>query len=182
MNLPPIDFPFSLIFGICLGFGVCLAVCIGRILSDGAVQNVNADWLLQLSTERYRPMLRLLGEDDVAFLRAQPGFRSPMVARLRAQRCQILRAYLKSLDVDFRGMCAAIKLLMVQSHHDRPDLARALFRYQLSFAAGILLVRMKMIFYRLGLAKVDVASLIVLFDITRVQLRNLAPALEPVSL
>jgi hypothetical protein len=182
MNIPPIDFPFSLIFGICLGFGVCLAVCVGRILSNDPTQNVDADWLLELSTERYRPMLRLLGDEDVAFLRAQPGFRPSMAAKLRAQRCQILSAYLRSLDLDFRWMCAAIKVLMVQSRQDRPDLARTLFRYQVSFAAGILMARVQLMFYRLGLGKVDVAGLVALFDITRVQLRNLAPAISPASL
>ena len=95
MNIPPIDFSFSLVAGICLGFGLCLAVCVGRILSHDSAQKVNPEWLLQLSTERYRPMLRLLSDDDVAFLRAQPGFRPSMAAKLRAQRCQILKAYLK---------------------------------------------------------------------------------------
>lgn len=174
MNLPPIDFPFSLILGVCLGFGVCLAICVGRILSHDSAQDVNPEWMLQLSTERYRPMLRLLSQDDVAFLRAQPGFRPPMAAKLRAQRCQILRAYLSSLDMDFRLMCAAIKILMVQSHQDRPDLARALYRYQLSFAASMLMVKAGMIFYRLGVGRVNVARLVALFDVTRIQLRSLA--------
>jgi hypothetical protein len=175
MNIPPIDFPFSLILGICLAFGVCLAVCVGRILSRDTTNQVNSEWLLQLSTERYRPMLRLLGDDDVAFLRAQPGFRPPMAAKLRAQRCQILCGYLRSLDRDFRYMCAGIKTLMVQSHQDRPDLARALFRYQFSFSVGMIVVRAKMLCYRMGLGTVDVANLVALFDLTRLQLRNLAP-------
>jgi hypothetical protein len=121
-------------------------------------------------------MLRLLSEDDVAFLRAQPGFRPSMAAKLRAQRCEILRVYLRSLNSDFRLMCAAIKILMVQSHRDRPDLARTLFRYEFSFALGLLSVRTKMIFYRLGVGKVDVVRLVDLFDVTRHQLRSLAPA------
>jgi hypothetical protein len=182
MNIPPIDFPFALILGICLAFGVCLAICVGRILTHDPAKTVNPEWLLQLSTERYRPMLRLLGEDDLAFLRAQPGFRPSMAATLRAQRYQILRAYLKSLDLDFHRMCAAMKVLMLQSHQDRPDLARALFRYQLSFTFGMFLVQAKMMFYRMGLGTVDVARLVSLFDAARLQLKTLAPVMSPASL
>lgn len=182
MTIPPIDFPFSLIFGICLCFGVCLAVCVGRILSRGNAAPVNLEFLLQLSTERYRPMLRLLSDEDADFLRAQPGYKPSMSAKLRAQRCQILRAYLKSLDQDFRYMCSAIKSLMVQSHHDRPDLARALFRYQLSFATGMMMVQVRILFYRAGLGTVDVGGLVNLFDVTRLQLRTLTPIATAASL
>jgi hypothetical protein len=176
MNVPPIDFPFSLVLGICLGFGMCLAICVGRILSHDSGPSPSPEWLMQLSTERYRPMLRLLSEEDIAFLRAQPGFRPSMAAKLRAQRCQILKAYLRSLDADFRRMCVGIKALMVQSHQDRPDLARLLFQHQLKFSAYMMLVKVRMVLYRLGLGKVEVASLVTLFDVTRGQLRTLVPA------
>jgi hypothetical protein len=176
------DLPIYAIFGVCLGLGAWLAACVARILSEAPQRHMGTDWLVQLSTERYRPMLRLLGEEDFAFLRAQPGFRPSMVARLRAQRCKILRAYLRSLDLDFRRMCAAIGFLMVQSSQDRPDLARALYRYRVSFAAGMMTVRVKMMFYRLGLGKVDVRGLVGVFETTRVQLKTLVPAMAPASL
>ena len=60
---------------------------------------LNADWIDDLSVERYRPMLRLLDERDIEFLRSQPGFTPRMAARLRAQRTQIFRGYLRNLAV-----------------------------------------------------------------------------------
>ena|SRR5581483_2020810 len=182
MNVPPIDFPFTLIVGLCLAFGVGLAICVGRLLSHDTHTQVSMDWLLQLSSERYRPMLRLLSDDDIAFLRSQPGYRPSMASKLRAQRCQILKAYLKSLNQDFRSVCTAIRTLMVHSHQDRPDLARALFRYQLSFSVNMTMVRVRMIFYRGGLGSVDVSRLVKLFDLTRLELRSLAPSAMPASL
>ena len=53
---------------------------------------VTAEWIDELSIERYRPMMRLLDSGDIEFLRAQPGFTPKMVTKLRAQRCQIFAA------------------------------------------------------------------------------------------
>jgi hypothetical protein len=180
MNLP-IDIPYSVI-GVCLVFGVVLAICVGRFLTRDHKMHVNPEWALQLSTERYRPMLRLLSDDDVAFLRAQPGFKPSMAAKLRAQRCQIFQAYMHSLDRDFRALCAATKTLIVQSHQDRPDLARALFRTQFSFTAAMWSAKLQMLFYRLGVGTVDASGLVARFDLTRTKLRDLAPAVMAASL
>ncbi len=182
MNISSIDVPFSVVIGVCVVLGICLAICVSRLLTRDAKVRLDPEWALQLSSERYRPMLRLLSDDDVAFLRAQPGFRPFMAAKLRAQRCQIFRAYLRSLDLDFRSLCATIKAMMVQSHQDRPDLARALFRYQFSFAVGMMSAQMKMTLYRLGLGTVDATGLVAVFDVTRAQLRNMAPAVMAASL
>src|ERR1022692_3495604 len=58
---------------------------------------VTAEWIDQLSTDRYRPAMRLLDSRDIDFLRSQAGFTPKMEARLRAQRCQIFRGYLRCL-------------------------------------------------------------------------------------
>src|ERR1035441_9092708 len=71
---------------------------------------VTAEWIDELSTGRYRPMMRLLDSRDIEFLRSQAGFTPKMEARLRAQRCQIFRGYLRCLDMDFQRVCVALKL------------------------------------------------------------------------
>ncbi|HUK18419.1 MAG TPA: hypothetical protein VLW65_18475 [Bryobacteraceae bacterium] len=137
---------------------------------------VTAEWIDQLSVERYRPMLRLLDGKDVEFLRAQPGFTPIMETQLRRQRCQIFKGYLRSLSLDFRRVCAAIKLLMLYSKNDRPDLAGALVQNQLAFGLAFLQVELTLQFYRWGLCDVDVDSLMRIFDVTRLELRALVPS------
>jgi hypothetical protein len=121
-------------------------------------------------------MLRLLDERDLEYLRSQPGFSPRMEAKLRAQRCRIFRDYLNGLEGDFRRVCTALKVLMLQSQFDRPDLASVLVRHQASFALGVAMVHVRLIFYRWGICGVDVSSLVKTFDTMRLELRNLAPS------
>src|SRR5215471_18157430 len=87
---------------------------------------VTAEWISDLSIERYKPMMWLLDSSDIEFLRSQPGYTRDMESKLRAQRCLVFRGYLRCLNGDFQRVCTALKLLMVQSHQDRPDLANVL--------------------------------------------------------
>ena len=157
------------------------ALLIRRIAAPGGSLPVTAEWIDELSVERYRPMMRLLDGGDVEFLRTQPGFTPKMVSRLRIQRCQIFRGYLRSLNSDFGRVCAAIKLVMLQSRHDRPDLAGALMRQQVQFAAGLAGVYFRLVLYRWGLCGVDVSSLVKIFDVMRLELRTLVPAASPMG-
>lgn len=136
---------------------------------------MTAEWIGELSVERYRPMMHLLNSADLAFLRAQPGFTRGMEATLRAQRCQIFSGYLRSLNTDFSRICAAIKVLMLQSRDDRPDLAGILLKHQALFACGVAAVYGQMLLYRAGLCGVDVAPLMRIFDDMRRELRVLIP-------
>ena len=160
---------------------ICAAILFGlvRLLrgmsAAGRNLPVTADWIDELSVERYRPMMRLLDGADLELLRLQPGFSAEAAAKLRLQRCHMFRGYLRSLSTDFGRICGAIKLLMVQSKHDRPDLAAALMRQQFLFAVGVLTVNCRLVLYRFGLCGVDVTSLIKIFDGMRVELRNLVP-------
>ena len=139
---------------------------------------VKRNWRYPLSVDRYRPMLHLLDERDFVWLRTQPGYTPDMTARVRQQRCQVFRQYLQSLNNEFQHMVEALKLVMVQSSQDRPDLARVLIRMQILFALGMLLVRVRLVLYRWGLAKVDISPLIGMFDFVREKLRATATAEE----
>jgi hypothetical protein len=137
---------------------------------------LNADWIDDLSVERYRPMLRLLDQREIDFLRSQPGFTPGMADKFRAQRTQVFREYLRDLSVDFRRVCMAVKVLMLQSHRDRPDLAATLVRQQAQFALGMSMVEARLFLYRWGLCTVDVSALVKTFDVMRLELRSMAPA------
>jgi len=160
---------------------LALVLLIRKVVSPGGSLPVTAEWIDELSIERYRPMMRLLNGGDLEFLRTQPGFTSKMETKLRIQRCQIFRGYLRCLSSDFGRVCAAIKLVMLQSRHDRPDLAGALMRHQALFAAGICNVQFRLFLYRWGLCAVDVSSLVKIFDMMRVELRSLVPSAVPMG-
>lgn len=129
--------------------------------------------------ERYRPMLRLLEQGDLAFLRSQPGFEPAMARRLRRQRSYIFKNYLRNLAADFQRTCTALKLVMLHSRNDRPDLAGVLMRAQTAFAWGLIEVQFRLALYRLGLASVDVTGLVKLFNGMQLELRSFIPAAMP---
>ena len=137
---------------------------------------VTAEWISELSTDRYRPMMRLLDPDDLEFLRSQPGYTPEMESRLRAQRCQVFRGYLRCLNLDFRRVGTALKIIMSQSEHDRGDLATILLHHQVQFALGLQVVRVRLQFYQWGIGHVDAASLLTIFDLMRIELGGLMPA------
>jgi hypothetical protein len=83
---------------------------------------------------------------------------------------------LHDLDDDFKRICLALKVLIVQSKQDRPDLASALVWNQMRFACGIMIVQVKLVCYRYGVGTVNVAGLVKLFDGMRIQLRTLVLA------
>lgn len=169
--------------GILIAFAVLACVAVGAALvfvihtvARPASLPVTADWIDELSMDRYRPMLRLLDEREFRELRSHPGFTPAMASRLRRQRCRIFRGYLRSLSSDFSRVCLALKLLMMQAGEDRADLASTLVRTQIAFACGMLAVYVRLALFAAGVGTVDVASLLQVFDGLRIELRTLVPA------
>jgi hypothetical protein len=161
---------------LCLGLGIGIWWLVRRIVSPDAHLPVTAAWIEELSPDRYGPMLRLLDQQDLAFLRRQPGFTPRMVSRLRAQRSQVFRGYLRSLNYDFARVVMALKLVLMHAHKDRPELAAALVRQQILFAAGIATAHARLLLYRWGWCSVDVTGLMRIFDAVRLELQSLVPA------
>jgi len=154
-----------------VGFGILLR----KLAAGPGTLPVTAEWIDELSMERYRPMLRLLSEEDLQFLASQPGYSPKLARQFRAQRCEIFRGYLGWLRSDFERVCTAIRLLMVQSRNDRPDLAVFLVRQKAMFFAGLLQIHCRLYLYRFGVAGVNVSGLMQTFDSLRVELRHLVP-------
>jgi hypothetical protein len=126
-------------------------------------------------------MLRLLDEADFQYLRTQKGFTPALEKRLRGQRVETFLGYLRMLEGDFTRVCLALKVMLVQSDFDRPDLASALLHRQLTFACGILLIHFRLLLFRRGLAAVDATSLVDLFDGMRLELKTLLPGTVAVA-
>ena len=161
---------------VCAGLLVLLVVLVRKNTRGRSRLPVTAAWIDELSVERYRPMMRLLDNQDVEFLRCQPGFTAGMIKRLRAQRAMIFGEYLRCLRDDFQRVCFALKLLMLQSRRDRPDLAAALVRQQMLFTVAMVQARIRLLLYRAGICGVDVSDLVQIFDGMRLELRSLVPS------
>jgi len=161
------------------GMLLTVAMLFRKLNSRGSCLPVTAEWIEALSVERYGPMMRLLDGRDVAFLRSQPGVTPAMALNLRVQRCRVFRGYLGCLSDDFSRVCTALKLVMLDSGLDRPDLASVLLHHQLQFAYGMLLVHFRLFLYRWGIGSVDGAGLVKLFDAMRLELQSIVPIGEP---
>jgi len=157
-------------------FAAAIAWLLRQIGHTGTHLPVTADWIEDLSVERYRPMMRLLDPDDARFLTSHPACQSEWERRLRVRRCQIFRGYLRCLNGDFGRVSMAIRILMVQSRYDRPDLARVLIRRRLEFLWRMAAAHVRLLLYGWGCSAVDVRHLVRTFDSLRLELRALLPA------
>ncbi len=120
--------------------------------------------------DRYRPMLRLLSENDLAFV----GTDSHLKRTLRATRRELFRGYLRCLTRDYAHLLACVRHAMVQSGLDRPDLARALARNRLLFALTMCNVEIHLAMHAAGLGSVDTSGLIDALEVLRGQLNVLS--------
>ena len=164
-----------------MGMGFVVVFLVRRLGSDHQLLPVTIDWLSELSTDRYRPMLRLLDATDFQFLRAQKGFTPEMEKRLRRQRVQAFREYLRLLEADFDRISTALRVILAQSAHDRPELASLVLQRRLRFALGLIEVHCRLALFGLGWSRVDVSGLIQLFDGMRLDLHKLVPASSPTA-
>ena len=146
--------------------------------------DVAVDQCLALSLDKYKPMERLLQEDDFRFLAAQPGYSPQLGRRFRTERRRIFRGYLRNLKRDFGRVSFAFQLLIVHSAEDRGDLASMLIRQRLLFALGMLAVEGRLLLHAAGIGTVEVSGLIRSLEAMQFQMRQLLtpPELSTVNL
>jgi hypothetical protein len=123
-----------------------------------------------VDVDRYRPMLRLLSLEDTELI-ADPALRR----KLRVQRCNLFRDYLRHLSEDYGKLLAGLRLIMTQSGTDRPDLAKVLVRNRVLFAVALCQIEFRLGLYVLGIGnaegvKRDVLGLVDALNILRGQL------------
>jgi hypothetical protein len=140
---------------------------------------ITADWINELSAERYRPMTRLLRTDELSFLRSHAGFTAIPASQFRKQRAQVFRGYLRCLHRDFQRISMAIRVLMVQSRDDRPDLARVLVRRRAIYTVAAAVVHARLHLYQWGICEVDATGLMRTFEALQLELRALLPKKLP---
>jgi hypothetical protein len=159
----------------CIAIGSGLIYAVRKIACPRVALPATLDWIDELSTERYQPMLRLLSDEELEYASHQPGYTPKRAAEFRRQRCEIFRGYLRSLSADFNRVSIALKLLMVQASDDRPDLAAALIRTRIAFTFAIVAVHVNVLLFSYGIGHVNASQLLRLFDGMRLELRTLVP-------
>jgi hypothetical protein len=122
------------------------------------------------SLDRYQPMGRLLGDEDMLFLKSQPGYRPEMGARWERERRQIFRFYLNELKSDFRHLHAQARELVANSGADSAGLAETLMKQQMAFFRVTTALECRLVLQRVGLGKADVGPLMQLIDAMRADL------------
>ncbi len=102
-----------------------------------------------LDASRYRPMDRLLSGEDERYLKAQ-GVSGRGLRQFRAQRRRTFRMYLNSLSTDFSRVTRAMKLALVGSQQENPELEKALLRAQATFVYALAMVEFRLALHALG--------------------------------
>jgi len=95
-------------------------------------------------------MLWLLSDHRLLYIRARGGLIRAL--RIRGRRYRVFKSYLGSLRSDFKNTSDALKLVMVLSSHDRPDLASSLVRAQIKFYWRLVLLHVRLVRYRWSLS------------------------------
>ena len=118
---------------------------------------------------QYRPMLRLLVDEDIDFT-------SDKAARgeILAGRRQLFRKYLHGLTEDYGRLLAGIRLTMVQSGVDRPDLAKALLQHRALFAVALCRIEFRLWLHAVGIGTDDLSGVVDAFNVLQRQVMALA--------
>src|SRR5262245_37103151 len=159
--------------------GCILGFLIRKLTMPATVSQCDPSWINGFSVEKYRPMLRLLSDDDESFLSGQPGFEPKMWNKLRRERRKIFRAYLRNLVRDFHRLHLAGRMILVYSEQDRPELASALMQQRLLFTWAVLSLQFRLTLHALGVGGVDVQPLVQMLESMRTSIGQLTPVSQP---
>jgi hypothetical protein len=157
-----------------------MALLVSNLGSSNNSLPLTAEWIDEISSERYLPMARLLDTGEIEFLRSQPGYNRHMESRMRAEHLQVFRGYLRGLREDFGRICTALQVVMAHSQAERPFLAMELVQRRILFVSEMLAVELRLVLYGMGIGSVDVTALVRTFEAMRLELRQLVPMDETV--
>jgi hypothetical protein len=167
--------------GACVVLFIIVAALLLRSLMQQNRQSVpDPAWIQTFSADRYRPMLRLLAEDDYEFLTAM-GTDSSTVRHLRAERRRIFRLYLNNLVRDFGRLHRAARILVLESELERSEVAARLVRIRFDFFLAVCAIRCRLVLHAAGLGAVDVRRLIEALECMRSDVRTLVPVAQPAA-
>jgi hypothetical protein len=125
------------------------------------------------SLDRYQPMGHLMAEEDLVFLKAQPGYRAEIGERWKRERRRIFRLYLAELKADFRRLHAHARQLVAGSGADSAALVEVLMKQQFTFLMATTALEFRLALQQIGIGKVDITPLIEMVEAMRVDLAQM---------
>jgi hypothetical protein len=122
------------------------------------------------SLDHYLPMGRLMAEEDLVFLKSQPGYRAEIGKRWKRERREIFRLYLAELKADFRSLHAHARGLVAGSGADSAALVEVLMKQQVTFLMATTALEFRLALHQAGVGRVDITPLIELVEAMRMDL------------
>lgn len=148
----------------------CGAIFLQFILKMRSLGSAETRGASSLPADRYRPMLRLLSNEDLAVVSAERKTRKAF----RARRRELFRSYLRYLTRDYAHLLADVRWAMVQSGADRPDLAKAIAKNRVLFAVATCKIEFSLLLHAAGVGKVDISGLVEALETLRGQVSVLS--------
>jgi hypothetical protein len=122
------------------------------------------------SLDRYQSMGCLMTEEDLVFLKSQPGYRAEMGERWKRERRRIFRLYLAELKADFRKLHAHARELVAASGADSAGLVELLMKQQFTFMMATTALEFRLALQWIGIGRADITPLIQLIEAMRIDL------------
>jgi hypothetical protein len=131
---------------------------LGRLIRTRRVFDIDFAWWNSFSPERYKPVTRLLSEQDFDYISGLDGCDRRMAAKFRSRRVKLMRQYLREMSADFDRL-QAIGQLMVEAGTAGRELRELLFEQRLRFTLAMWSAQLQTAGFRAGISRVDTTGL-----------------------
>jgi len=115
---------------------------------------------VEFSLARYEPMARLMGDEDLTFLKTIPGYTPEIGRKFSRERRRIFRRYLRELAQDFSRLHAQARAVVAGLSEENSPLVGMLVRQQLRFWYEMGAVEMRLALSWAGVPCLDARGLI----------------------
>jgi hypothetical protein len=112
------------------------------------------------SLARYEPMARLLSDEDLLFLKAQPGYTAEIGRKFSRERRRIFRLYLRELAGDFNRLHAQARVIVAGLTAEHSPLVGLLLRQQVRFWYEMAAVELRLSLSWAGVRAIDARGLV----------------------
>jgi len=156
-----------------LGLGILLWVRLNGYRRSSARGTAAAG---EFSPARFDPMTRLLGDEDLEFLRQFSNCKPELAKQWERERRQIFRLYLREAATEFQRLHAAARLLAANAPEEHADLVGKLMRQQVTFWSTLAKIELRLALGELplgglGLGKIDVRKIVALIEAMQADVR-----------